>query len=437
MTSSADVDRGSRGPSRSTSTTRSPTGGPASSGPRPRSARRRSSTGCEPRRGSGATASSSIAITGGSCTSRRRSWPQELVEPFLAALDPPLFDDAIPALEALRGRVKLALLTNNPYGADVLDRHGLHVDVFDSVVVADPVGAQARPARVRPARRRARARGERDRATSATACRPTWRARSARGCARCGSTVGTTRGRCLPASSRITSLSELSATRTMLTVGFDLDMTLVDSRPGHPRQHGRALAGDRRADRRRRRDRSPRTEARVGARALVPGRRRSRTRASATARTTGITASATARCCLAGAAPRSTPCARAAAECWSSPRSRSRSPTAASRRSGLKVDVVVGHVYGDEKRDALLAHDAADLRGRHDHRREVGARRVGHRGRRDDRPRRRDRAPRGGRPRGARLARAVRRLARDLRADLAHSVEVRLVHPEHARPRRP
>jgi len=62
----------------------------------------------------------------------------EVVEPFLEALDPPLFDDAIPALEALRGRVKVALLTNNPYGADVLDRHGLHVDVFDSVVVADP-----------------------------------------------------------------------------------------------------------------------------------------------------------------------------------------------------------------------------------------------------------------------------------------------------------
>jgi len=62
----------------------------------------------------------------------------EVVEPFLEALDPPLFDDAIPALEALRGRVKVALLTNNPYGADVLDRHGLHIDVFDSVVVADP-----------------------------------------------------------------------------------------------------------------------------------------------------------------------------------------------------------------------------------------------------------------------------------------------------------
>lgn len=64
--------------------------------------------------------------------------PAELTGPFLEALDPPLFDDVIPTLEALRGHLKLALLTNNPYGADVLDRHGLHVDVFDRVVVADP-----------------------------------------------------------------------------------------------------------------------------------------------------------------------------------------------------------------------------------------------------------------------------------------------------------
>jgi HAD superfamily hydrolase (TIGR01549 family) len=64
--------------------------------------------------------------------------PTELTGPFLEALDPPLFDDAIPTLEALRGRVKLALLTNNPYGADVLYRHGLHVDVFDSITIADP-----------------------------------------------------------------------------------------------------------------------------------------------------------------------------------------------------------------------------------------------------------------------------------------------------------
>jgi FMN phosphatase YigB (HAD superfamily) len=53
----------------------------------------------------------------------------ELVEPFLAALDPPLFDDARPALDALRGRVQLALLTNNPFGVDVLVRHGLDADV--------------------------------------------------------------------------------------------------------------------------------------------------------------------------------------------------------------------------------------------------------------------------------------------------------------------
>jgi putative hydrolase of the HAD superfamily len=63
----------------------------------------------------------------------------EHVEPFLAALDPPLFDDARPALEALRGHVTLALLTNNPFGAEVLTRHGLDAGVFDSVVVADPL----------------------------------------------------------------------------------------------------------------------------------------------------------------------------------------------------------------------------------------------------------------------------------------------------------
>jgi putative hydrolase of the HAD superfamily len=62
----------------------------------------------------------------------------ELIEPFLAALDPPLFADATPALERLRGRVALALLTNNPFGAQVLERHGLHSEVFDCVVVADP-----------------------------------------------------------------------------------------------------------------------------------------------------------------------------------------------------------------------------------------------------------------------------------------------------------
>jgi HAD superfamily hydrolase (TIGR01549 family) len=62
----------------------------------------------------------------------------EQTEHFLAALDPPLFDDVQPALEALRRRVRLALLTNNPYGAEVLERHGLHTDVFDCIAIADP-----------------------------------------------------------------------------------------------------------------------------------------------------------------------------------------------------------------------------------------------------------------------------------------------------------
>jgi putative hydrolase of the HAD superfamily len=63
----------------------------------------------------------------------------ELVDPFLAALDPPLFPDVVPALEALGKKVPLALLTNNPFGAEVLNRHGLDADVFDCVAIADPL----------------------------------------------------------------------------------------------------------------------------------------------------------------------------------------------------------------------------------------------------------------------------------------------------------
>jgi len=63
----------------------------------------------------------------------------ELVEPFLAALDPPLFADVGPALEALGARMPLALLTNNPFGAEVLNRHGLDADVFDCVAIAYPL----------------------------------------------------------------------------------------------------------------------------------------------------------------------------------------------------------------------------------------------------------------------------------------------------------
>jgi HAD superfamily hydrolase (TIGR01549 family) len=68
-----------------------------------------------------------------------------LVEPFLAALDPPLFADVIPAIGALRTKVRLALLTNNPFGSDVVERHGLHTDVFDAVVVADPCARKPDP----------------------------------------------------------------------------------------------------------------------------------------------------------------------------------------------------------------------------------------------------------------------------------------------------
>ena len=76
----------------------------------------------------------------------------ELVEPFLATLDPPLFDDAVPTLDALRGRVALALLTNNPHGADVVDALRPARDAFDVVVVADPAIRKPDPRAFEPLR---------------------------------------------------------------------------------------------------------------------------------------------------------------------------------------------------------------------------------------------------------------------------------------------
>jgi HAD superfamily hydrolase (TIGR01549 family) len=74
----------------------------------------------------------------------------ELVDPFLAALDPPLFDDVVPALEALGARLPLALLTNNPFGTDLLNRHGLDADVFECVAIADPLVRKPDPRAFQP-----------------------------------------------------------------------------------------------------------------------------------------------------------------------------------------------------------------------------------------------------------------------------------------------
>jgi HAD superfamily hydrolase (TIGR01549 family) len=60
------------------------------------------------------------------------------VDTFVAALEIPLFDEVRPVLEALQSKTRLALLTNNPFGPRALEMHGLHVDVFECVVVADP-----------------------------------------------------------------------------------------------------------------------------------------------------------------------------------------------------------------------------------------------------------------------------------------------------------
>ena len=44
---------------------------------------------------------------------------------------------------------------------------------------------------------------------------------------------------------------------------------------------------------------------------------------------------------------------------WSSPRKSESLAHRCLKEVGLKVEAVVGHVYGDEKRDALIAHNAS------------------------------------------------------------------------------
>lgn len=53
------------------------------------------------------------------------------------AVGAPEIRDRIREQTWLRGSMKLGLLTNNPFGLAVVERHGLDADVFDCVVVAD------------------------------------------------------------------------------------------------------------------------------------------------------------------------------------------------------------------------------------------------------------------------------------------------------------
>ena len=96
--------------------------------------------------------------------------------------------------------------------------------------------------------------------------------------------------------------------RRGLVVGFDLDMTLIDSRPGDRRHAARHLRGDRRRDRRRPRRQPPRAEARGRDGRVVPRRRGPRRSPTGTASSTPTSASP-ARCC---SRARSTPSPRCA-----------------------------------------------------------------------------------------------------------------------------
>jgi putative hydrolase of the HAD superfamily len=56
-----------------------------------------------------------------------------VAQEFREHVRPDLFDDVVPTLDGLRGRVPLGLLSNNPYASRVLDRLGLR-DRFDNVL---------------------------------------------------------------------------------------------------------------------------------------------------------------------------------------------------------------------------------------------------------------------------------------------------------------
>ena len=111
-------------------------------------------------------------------------------------------------------------------------------------------------------------------------------------------------------------------------------------------------------DRRRRRDRSARAEARMGARAMVPGRA-GRARVQALPRALLGALRRRRHAPVAGRAGSGRRGARARRPGRRRDREVgvARAPLPRSR-SGSKADVVVGHVYGDEKRDALIEHGA-------------------------------------------------------------------------------
>ena len=69
----------------------------------------------------------------------------ELAERFREGLEPVAFPDARPALEALHGEYRLAVLTNSPRGEESLVRLGLR-DFFDCVVVLGADERKPRPA---------------------------------------------------------------------------------------------------------------------------------------------------------------------------------------------------------------------------------------------------------------------------------------------------
>ena len=148
-------------------------------------------------------------------------------------------------------------------------------------------------------------------------------------------------------------------------VGFDLDMTLIDSRPGIAAAYRALTAADRRV-RRRRRSRSPGSARRCGTRLrrLVPGRttwRRRSTTYRALYPAYAIEPDRAAARRGRGAWPRY---ARPACVWWWSRRSSAGWPGCTCEHLGLAADEVAGDLFAEGKATALTEHGVRLVRRR-------------------------------------------------------------------------
>ena len=148
------------------------------------------------------------------------------------------------------------------------------------------------------------------------------------------------------------------------TVGFDLDMTLIDSRPGIQRDVRGAVGRDRHVHRRRSDDHASRAAAGAGVGALVPRRADPAGRRRSTASCTPRTRSSPPSPCRAPARPWRR-CGPRAAGPSSSPPSTSPNAKLHLEHLGIEPDAVVGWLWAEAKAEALREFGAGVYVGDH------------------------------------------------------------------------